>query len=356
MSRAGAQLLVVDSLSGLPDATGMANVSSHALVPFDAATVLARLVAWQKRFQRGNAPATIKAVRSDWQQYATWCDANNYPLLPASADQLEAFLREAIESGRKRSTIDRYVYTVDLVHRAGELPSPTAEPTWEEIRKGLVRDLIEGRRNKPTQAASLGEHDVNRIIATLGNTPHDLRDAAMLSLASDTLLRERELVAVAVEDLGQDPDTGAWSCTVPFSKTDQDGKHEDHRFVSDDTVARVQAWLDSADIDSGPVFRPVGGRTKANPDDDNRALRPREVARIFRRRALAAGLADAPRISGHSTRVGSANDLMNNGATTGEIQLAGGWTTDRMVIRYTAKSGAGRGAMAKLRRKLRHDG
>jgi integrase len=349
----GAELLIVDSLNGLSRSPAVVEAPARAMPAVDAAAVVARLQAWQTRFQRGNAPATVRAVRSDWLQYATWCDGEGYPLLPASADQLEMFLRAGILRGLKRATIDRYTYTVDLVHRAAELPSPTADPSWADIRKGLVRDLRLGGRNKPRQAVALRNADIDRILATLGDAPRDLRDAAMLSLASDTLLRESELAAVAVEDLGQDEATGEWSCTVPFSKTDQAGEREDHRFVSDQTAARLRAWLDTAGITSGPVFRPVGGRTKDDPDRDTAALRAREVARIFRRRALAAGIPDAPRISGHSTRVGSANDLMNDGATVGAIQHAGGWTTDRMVIRYTAKSGAGRGAMAQLRRKER---
>ncbi|EIL90106.1 tyrosine-type recombinase/integrase, partial [Rhodanobacter sp. 115] len=79
-------------------------------------------------------------------------------------------------------------------------------------------------------------------------------------------------------------------------------------------------------------------------------LGAQEVARIFRRRAVAAGLDHAFTISGHSARVGSANDLINNGYTTAQIQDAGNWKSAEMVQIYTRRSQAGANSMADMRR------
>jgi hypothetical protein len=78
-----------------------------------------------------------------------------------------------------------------------------------------------------------------------------------------------------------------------------------------------------------------------------------EVARIFRRRAQTAGLDNAGAISGHSARIGSTNDLDENGATGAQIQLARGWKTDRMGTYYTLRSSVGNNAMASLRSVVR---
>ncbi|WP_017462652.1 tyrosine-type recombinase/integrase [Dyella ginsengisoli] len=48
--------------------------------------------------------------------------------------------------------------------------------------------------------------------------------------------------------------------------------------------------------------------------------------------------------------MGTANDLINNGATTAQIQHAGGWRSAEMVNRYTRRSRAGVNAVADLRR------
>ena len=113
-------------------------------------------------------------------------------------------------------------------------------------------------------------------------------------------------------------------------------------------IERIRAWQAAAVITDGVLFRPMGGRPRADRATDV-ALLPQEVARIFRRRAKAAGLENAGSISGHSARIGSANDLAEYGATSIQIQQTGGWKTDRMVTYYTRRSLGGSNVMANLR-------
>lgn len=344
-------LRVVDALQELTAVPAVAP-DIHAPRPALAASVeavLDRLAAWSSDFAAGSAPATVKAVRSDWTQYLAWCEATGMTPLPASVAQLEAFLKAAIDKGRKRATVDRYLYTVGLVHIAAGLPSPSKDPDWPIKWKKLTRRLKSTGGHARKQAGELDSADVENILATLGDSPRDLRDAALLAIASDTLCRESELVDICVEHLHHNRRRNTWSLHVPFSKTNQDGAAPDYRFVSLETIFRIRAWQAAAGISEGPLFRPTGGRPKATggPAD---ALLPQEVARIFRRRAKAAGLEHAGAISGHSTRIGSANDLSEHGATGIQIQQAGGWKTDRMVTYYTRRSQAGTNVMADLRK------
>jgi hypothetical protein len=48
---------------------------------------------------------------------------------------------------------------------------------------------------------------------------------------------------------------------------------------------------------------------------------------------------ETARISGHSTRVGSAQDMLRYGEQLPSIVQAGCWKTAEMVARYTAKQG-----------------
>ena len=107
-------------------------------------------------------------------------------------------------------------------------------------------------------------------------------------------------------------------------------------------------WQTTAGTNDGVLFRPTGGRPRVDAATDV-ALLPQEVARIFRRRAMAAGLEKAGSISGHSARIVSANDLAEYGATSTQIQQAGRWKTDRIVTYYTHRSLAGSNVMANLR-------
>jgi hypothetical protein len=80
------------------------------------------------------------------------------------------------------------------------------------------------------------------------------------------------------------------------------------------------------------------------------AIDPGDVARIFKQMALAAGIApqDAARISGHSSRVGAAQDMVRHGVELPAVMQAGGWETAEMVGRYTRRLDARRGGAAKL--------
>jgi integrase len=226
--------------------------------------VLARLAAWSSDFAAGSATATVKAVRSDWTQYLAWCNGANATPLPATVAQLEAFLGAAIDKGRKRATVDRYLYTVGLVHVAAGLPSPSKDPDWPVKWKKLIRRLTTAGGHARRQAGELDGAGITSILATLDDSPRDLRDAALLSLASDTLCRESELVAVEVEHLHYNRRRNTWSLLVPYSKTNQDGTAADHRFVSLDTVAQIRAWQAAAGITDGALFRQTSGRPKTD--------------------------------------------------------------------------------------------
>ena len=356
LKRGDRPLRVLDSLQGLVGLEPVAPAAApHTVTPAQA---LERLRAWQADFEAAQAPATIKAVRADWGQYLAWCQGTGHPPLPAPMEQLAAFLTNAIDRGRKRTTVARYLYTVSLIHDAAGLPNPAKDRRWPLTWKALAKHLKATGASYRRQAGALVAADVSRILATLGDDPRSLRDAALLSLASDTLLREAELVAVKVEHLQPDAHRASWSLWVPASKTDQEGLGDDYRHVSAATLARVRRWLAVAGITEGYVFRGIGGRKRAAVVAAEAAgreapvlgLTAKEVARIFRQRAVAAGLDHGWTISGHSTRIGTANDLMHDGASTGEIQLAGGWKSEAMVIAYTRKSRAGSDAVARLRR------
>lgn len=361
-------VLIVDALYGLehvPPVGAASAVSADTL----ADQIIARLRAWAADFESGKAPATVRAVRADWTRYLEWCDGTGHSPLPASPDQVEAYLMNGVARGLKRSTLKRYANTIGLIHDAAGLPNPTKGARWS-AKWGVIGKAL-GERTKPgeepgsevpddgnerDQAAQLSRRDLDAILATLGDSPFDLRDAAMLCLAYVTLLREAELVAVQVEHLRYTSASGQWALWVPRSKTNRQGDRIDYRHVDAATMARIRTWQAVAGIAQGPLFRPIGSRARGRATGADRAplalppkaLRPPEVARIFRARAMAAHLPHAGRISGHSTRIGMANDLILAGKTTAQIQDAGGWRSAEMVYLYTAESRAGLGAVADL--------
>ena len=288
-----------------------------------------RLAAYTEMSRGAYSQNTLRAVRSDTSIFATWCaETGNAYGPPASPETVAGFV-DAIGETRKPATVARYVASVDHLHRALDLPVPGASNT---VRLALRR-LRRAKGTRQDQAKALRWTTIQKALDRMGDDLIDLRDTALLCLAYDTFARASELVAVNVDDVQHDVD-GA-TCFIAKTKTDQEGEG-DYRFIASSTYARIMAWVDAAHLDkSDPLFIPLGFAAK------NDRIGTRGVSEIFRRRC-------GDRFSAHSTRVGAAQDAKAAGASTGAIQQAGGWKSDRMVSRYTEKLAAKESAAAML--------
>ena len=289
------------------------------------------------------APNTLRSWRADWRVWTGFCEKAGYPPLPATLPALREFLVERIQAGRKRATIEHYLATLAVVHRLALLPSPMDSMEARLMWRGLRREHLTARQR---QAKGLTMDDIEVIIGKLDLTaPRDIRDAALVSVAFETMFRRSELIILRIEDLSQEADSSG-RIFLASSKTDQE-KAGFLQYLSPETMSRIRAWLEVAKLTEGPIFRSV---PRSNQIDKYRtALSDRDIARIFKQRALQAGLA-AELISGHSTRVGAAQDLMAANVSGAEIMRQGRWKTERMVVRYSESLSAGRSAMARLKK------
>ena len=152
------------------------------------------------------------------------------------------------------------------------------------------------------------------VAGSIGGSVRGLRDAALLAVMSDGLLRVSEAAELEAADLEAE---GANTLTIRRSKTDQEGKGA-VQYIGGPTVARVRVWLEAAGIAGGPMFQRL-----------DKAGRPRgrlstvSIRAIVQRRAADAGVEG--RVSGHSLRVGGAQSLAAAGASVVEMQTAGRW-------------------------------
>ncbi len=302
-----------------------------------------RLRALADDLQIAYAANTLRSWRADWRVWTEFCERHGYALLPATLPVLREFLVDRIGQGRKRATIEHYLATLTVVHRLAGLPSPMDSMEARLMWRGLRREHLSSRQR---QAKGLTMDDIDTIVATLDlANPRDLRDAALLSLAFETMFRRSELIVLRIEDLSVEDD-GSGRIFLPSSKTDQEGAGF-LQYISPETLVLVQDWIRVAGLTRGPIFRSTPRSNKADRYDT--PLSDRDVARLFKQRALQAGL-DPSRVSGHSTRVGAAQDLIAANFSGAEIMRQGRWKTERMVIRYSESLNAGRGAMARLKK------
>ena len=170
-----------------------------------------------------------------------------------------------------------------------------------------------------------------------------LRDAAIIAVMSDAMLRVSELAALECTDVEADPEAGSGRLTIRHSKTDPEGAGA-VQYLGPATLERVRVWTQAAGVSDGALFRRVrrGGRVVGE-----RALSPHAVRTIVKRRAAEVGVEG--RVSGHSLRVGAAQSLAANGASVVEMQVAGRWKSPSMPGRYAQGELAARGAVARLR-------
>jgi integrase len=94
-------------------------------------------------------------------------------------------------------------------------------------------------------------------------------------------------------------------------------------------VRALEAWLAAAQIEDGPVFRPVDrhGRISAG------RLSGEVVSLIVRDRMAVAGF-DPQGYSGHSLRAGFATSATRAGVSTFKIRQQTGHASDAMLSRY----------------------
>jgi integrase len=314
-------------------------------------TMLEPLSEWWGRAQRAYPEATLKAWRCDWVIYGGYCATRNLSPLPASPDTVAGFIVHCKEAGKKPATVSRYLSTIARFHRAAQLFNPCASEAVQMEMKGFTREVSVRQR----QARGLGMAEIQAFLKAPGDNLPTLRERAMLCVAYDAMTRRSELIAIDVEDL-KILDDGTGRLLIRRSKSDQAG--EGHvAYLSRQTVRFLKAWLKTAGIKEGPVFRRIIGRGTATYDKKGKGriggrLSPEAVARAFKAvaRFLKLPDEDIEAVSGHSVRVGATQDLLALNVDLASVMREGRWKTVRMPMRYGEHVMAARGGMARAAR------
>ena len=169
--------------------------------------------------------------------------------------------------------------------------------------------------------------DVERVCtaAESADTAAGLRDAAMISLMSDCLLRISEVVAVDVEDVGEEG-------LRMHSREREQQERGVTLYICDSTRRLIKRYRTRTGVDSGALFRRI--RFQNHVTEDRLGVKgAREAIQRWASEAGVEGL-----ISGHSLRMGSAISLAEAGASVREVQSAGRWRDAAMPARYVREA------------------
>ncbi|SHN91727.1 hypothetical protein BHECKSOX_2120 [Bathymodiolus heckerae thiotrophic gill symbiont] len=291
---------------------------------------------YQKAAEGAFSENTERARKADWKVFENWCDHHKAISLPASTEVLVGFIDAQAEL-KKVATVKRYLTTIATAHKVAGLKNPVRH----EFVRLAIRRMARKKGIRQDQAKGLNWPQIHLALQLLNAAPRDLLDKALVCLSYDTLCRRSETVAIQVEDLNFHDD-GSGSLTIVKSKTDQLGAGT-VKYLSHTTVEHLQNWLLCAEISEGAVFRGLNRWQQVLPG----SLSGEGVSRSFKRIALTTGL-DISNISGHSTRVGAAQDLVSAGIDMPAIIQAGSWKTPERVARYSEQLQVKRGGMAQL--------
>ena len=276
-----------------------------------------------RRLEGAYAEGTLRAYKSDIETFVTWCEHTNQNPFPAAPTALSDFISHEAQRCAT-STLKRRLAAIGKIHKLMKFENAVSD---EEVKLALRRAL-RSKFNRPNQALGLTAKLRDQLIQACDNSLSGKRDRALITIGYDTLSRRSELIFICLDDLSFN-EKGA-RVLIRRSKNDPFGKGRiSHlRYI---TREYLQDWIEAVGIKEGPLFRSI-----KHGKISSRSLHPYSVNRIIKKAALTANLGEneIQKLSGHSMRVGAAQDMMIAGLDILPIMAAGGWKTTNVVSRY----------------------
>ena len=312
------------------------------------ATLAAADVARIERALHDSRAANTRAqYRSAWKGWAEWAGLNGHVALPADPAAVAAYLAERTDQGAAASTIRAARAAIGAAHRDAGADDPTAHDGVRQVLAGLGRQAAGRGRG---QAQGLTADDVAEMLAAAPIPRRTGRgmeseaaagergavDRAIVALLFHCGLRRSEAAAVTWGDVADGAD-GQVLVTLRRSKTDQTGETADVRAAVNGCARAIRQLRERRTVQRRGL-RPDAGELVLG------GLNGQSIARRLTAAARAAGIDG--RITGHSGRIGLAQELTRRGAPEQAVARAGGWKSSRMVTHYSAAVLAEQGAVA----------
>jgi integrase len=297
-----------------------------------------RLADWSGMARGAFAANTLRAWKADWEIFNEYCRSYRVDALPAAPQTVRDFVFACVSNNKKPATIRRYVSTIGRAHRASGVLDPTSS---EEVKLSL-KEMGRKAPARQRQARGLTWSEIELFLTVEPRGLRDIRDRALVAVAYDTMCRREELVSLLVEDIEEAGD-GSGSILIRRSKTDTTGEGAT-AYLSPLTMRLVSDWLKESGLKAGRVFASVRGSSGVGE-----SLTAQNVSSVMRKVGQWIGLhrGEWKKLSGHSARVGAAQDLLALNIDMASVMQAGRWKDTRMPMRYGEKVLAGRGAMAR---------
>jgi site-specific recombinase XerD len=150
-----------------------------------------------KKIEGAYAPATIRAYKSNFENFIKYCEEKNEEALPTSSDIVVSYIKSISDGRIKSASIRIAIASIATIHKLNRFNDPVNDPDVKLEMRRMHRNL--GRTSN--QAYGINKELLGKMIAATSNDLRGIRDKALLSLAYDTLCRRGEIVSLDIEDI-----------------------------------------------------------------------------------------------------------------------------------------------------------
>jgi site-specific recombinase XerD len=282
--------------------------------------------------KNSKAQNTIRAYKSDFNDYGLFCAKNGFKSLPSEPKIVSLYLTHLSTKEVKMSTLKRRLVSIGVIHRLKGHYLDTKHPSIIENIMGIKRRKGSVQKGKKPLLINHLKQIINVIDNQKKEEIKKSRDRSIILIGFSGGFRRNEIVSLNHEDLDFVPE--GLKITLRRSKTDQFGEgflkglpyFDNPKYCP---VISVQNWLNLSKINSGPLFRRF---TKGSKLSEKR-LTDQSVALILKEYLSLVGI-DNKNFSGHSLRSGFATSAAVSGAEERSIMAMTGHKSTEMVRRY----------------------
>jgi integrase len=285
---------------------------------------------------------TWDSLLSSVNRWAQYCHEHHASWLPADPELFRLYLLNMHESGLSNATVRKHYSMINMLHEQAGLPKPRESKAVRLVMRRITRQSIEDGE-EIGQAVPFHRKDLIAVCKVLdeSDTLRNLRNAAFLHVAYSTLLRIAELGRIRVKNIYFEDQHAI--IRVGFTKTIVTSEGVTKK-LSTASSKRLQAWLTRSGLDCEPEAHVFCKVDKSDRVIINTAkpMDRKNLEGIFEsawglvypgeRRARNKGRYDT--WSGHSARVGAAQDMALAGVALPRILQAGNWSKPETVMRY----------------------
>ena len=282
--------------------------------------------------QSSKAQNTIKAYKSDFNDFSLFCVQNGFKSLPSEPKIVSLYLTYLSTKNIKISTLKRRIVSIGVIHKLKGYYLDTKHPIIIENIMGIKRRKGSVQKGKKPLLVNNLKILINVIDENNKKDIIKFRDRSIILMGFSGGFRRSEIVSLDYDDL--DFVNEGLKINLKRSKTDQFGEglvkglpyFDNPKYCP---VISLKRWIDISKINSGPIFRRFSRSFKLS----EYRLSDQTIALLIKKYLKLAGI-DNKNYSGHSLRSGFATSAAESGVEERSIMAMTGHKSTEMVRRY----------------------